>query len=78
MGAISSPTSVYNVFRENIDCDLFDSVRLQTNGMCELLRAVLPHCYRADAVAAPHSVQEACLQLVKHNTSFIKQQHKDA
>ena len=46
--------------------------------MCELLRAVLPHCYRAAAVAAPHAVQDACLQLVKHNTSFIKQQHRDA
>jgi len=78
MGAVSTPTSVYNLFRENIDCDLFESGRLQYNGMCELLRAVLSHCYRAAAVAAPHAVQDACLQLVKHNTSFIKQQHKDA
>ncbi len=61
MGVIHNPTSVYCVFREIIDCDLVDSGRLQANGMCELLRTVLPHCFRADSVSAPHAVQDACL-----------------
>ena len=33
MNVISNPTSVYNVFREVLDCDLYDSARLQANGM---------------------------------------------
>ena len=61
MGVISSPSSVYNVFREVLDCDIIESTRMQANGMSDLLRAVLSHCFHAASVSAPHAVQEACL-----------------
>ena len=61
MGIVSTPSTVYNVFREVLDCDLYESARMQANGMIELLRAVLSHCFRANSVSAPHAVQDACL-----------------